>query len=181
MSEEKLTIHKRKVQAISEMVRNAYDNAKPGEYFSLKKATVSHIAPQPDNPRYSDKPIDVRALTDIIDINPDTRTCVAEAGVSFARLAEETLKYGLVPQCVSELKGITIGGAVAGCSVESMSFKYGGFFDSCEEIEIVTGTGEIILCTKSNNHEIFEMLHGSFGTIAIITPVSYTHLTLPTN
>ena len=50
MSEEKLAIHKRKVEAISEMVRNAYDNVKPGEYFSLKKASVSHMAPQPDNP-----------------------------------------------------------------------------------------------------------------------------------
>lgn len=173
MSEEKLAIHKRKVEAISEMVRNAYDNAKPGEYFSLKKASVSHMAPQPDNPVYSDKPIDVRSLTDIIEINTDTRTCIAEAGVTFVRLARETLKYGLVPQCVSELKEITIGGVVAGCSVESMSFKYGGFFDSCEEIEIVTGTGDIMLCTKSDNHEIFEMLHGSFGTIAIITLLKF--------
>ncbi|MFX1355499.1 MAG: hypothetical protein ACFFGP_16215, partial [Promethearchaeota archaeon] len=79
MSEEKLAIHKRKVEAISEMVRNAYDNAKPGEYFSLKKASVSHMAPQPDNPIYSDKPIDVKSLTDIIEINTDTRTCIAEA------------------------------------------------------------------------------------------------------
>ncbi|MFX1347888.1 MAG: hypothetical protein ACFE92_04390, partial [Promethearchaeota archaeon] len=99
MSEEKLAIHKRKVEAISEMVRNAYDNAKPGEYFSLKKANVSHMAPQPDNPIYSDKPIDVKSLTDIIEINPDTRMCIAEAGVTFVRLARETLKYGLVPQC----------------------------------------------------------------------------------
>ncbi|MFX1357268.1 MAG: FAD-dependent oxidoreductase, partial [Promethearchaeota archaeon] len=173
MSEEKLVIHKRKVKAISEMVRNAYDNAKPGNYFSLKKASVSHMAPQPDNPIYSDKRIDVTSLTDIIEINTDTRTCIAEAGVTFVKLARETLKYGLVPQCVSELKGITIGGAVAGCSVESMSFKYGGFFDSCEEIEIVTGTGDIMLCTKSDNHEIFEMLHGSFGTIAIITLLKF--------
>jgi len=173
MSQEKLAIHKRKVETISEMVRNAYGNAKPGEYFSLKKASVSHMAPQPDNPKYSDKPIDVRSLTDIIEINKDTRTCIAEAGVTFAELVRETLKYGLVPQCVSELKGITIGGAVAGCSVESMSFKHGGFFDSCQEIEVVTGTGDIMVCSESDNHEIFEMLHGSFGTIAIITLLKF--------
>ncbi|MFX1588202.1 MAG: hypothetical protein ACFFC1_08610, partial [Promethearchaeota archaeon] len=92
MSEEKLAIHKRKVKAISEMVRNAYDNAKPGKYFSLKKASVSHMAPQPDNPIYSDKRIDVRSLTDIIEINTDTRTCITEAGVTFVKLARETLK-----------------------------------------------------------------------------------------
>ncbi len=173
VSEEKLAIHERKVQAISEMVRNAFDNAKPGEFFSLKKANVSHMAPQAENPKYGDKPIDVKSLTEIIEINAETRACIAEAGVTFERLARETLKHGLVPQCVSELKGITIGGAVAGCSVESMSFKYGGFFDSCEEIEIVTGTGDVMSCTKSDNHEIFEMLHGSFGTIAIITLLKF--------
>ena len=140
-----------------------------GEFFSLKKASVSHMAPQPDNPRYKDRKIDVKSLTDILEINISENLCVAESGVTFVKLVNETLKHGLVPMCVSELKEITIGGAVAGCSVESMSFIHGGFHDSCIEYEVVTGEGEILVCSKERNPEIFEMVHGSFGTLAIIT------------
>ena len=68
--------------------------------------------------------------------------CVAEPGATFAAVVRRTLAVGLLPKVVPELEGITLGGAVAGSSVESMSFRYGGFHDSCLEYEIVTGTGE---------------------------------------
>ena len=165
--------HVQKVEAIAASVKEFATNAKPGEYFSFKKASVSHMAPQPENPRYADKKVDIKALTDIISIVPDNKICIAESGVTFAKLVDTTLKYGLVPQCVSELKEITIGGAVAGCSVESMSFKYGGFYDSCTEFEVITGTGEIVMCSKDENREIFEGIHGSFGTLGILTLLTF--------
>ena len=37
-----------------------------------------------------------------------------------------TLPHGLAPYVVPELETITIGGAVSGCSLESMSFEVGG-------------------------------------------------------
>nr|MDO8110466.1 FAD-binding oxidoreductase [Candidatus Sigynarchaeota archaeon] len=168
-----LATHRQKIDAIAAAVKEFAQNARPGDYFSLKKASVSHMAPQPDNPRYSDKKIDVKALTEIISIDLEKRICVAESGVTFVRLVEQTLKHGLVPACVSELKEITIGGAVAGCSVESMSFKHGGFFDSCIELEIVAGTGEVVTCSKSKAPEVFDGIHGSFGTLGILTLLTF--------
>jgi FAD/FMN-containing dehydrogenase len=54
-----------------------------------------------------------------------------------------------------------------------MSFKYGGFFDSCTELEIISGTGEIIRCSKTEKPEIFDMIHGSFGTLGILTLLKF--------
>jgi len=70
---------------------------------------------------------------------------------------------------VPELKGITVGGAVSGCSIESMSYRYGGFHDTCLEYEIVTGDGRVLECSREENPEIFEMIHGSYGTLGILT------------
>lgn len=168
-----LETHMEKVKSIAASVKEFVTNAKPGEHFSLKKTSISHMAPQPENPRYADKKIDVKALTDIISVDPDSKTCIAESGVTFVRLVDTTLQYGLVPMCVSELKGITIGGAVAGCSVESMSFKFGGFYDSCIELEVITGMGEIVTCSKDENRDIFEGIHGSFGTLGILTLLTF--------
>ncbi len=84
-----------------------------------------------------------------------------------------TLKKNLIPYTVPELKTITVGGAVSGCSLESISYKYGGFHDSCLEYEIVTGKGEIIKCSREKNSFLFEMIHGSYGTLGIITAVRF--------
>jgi hypothetical protein len=53
---------------------------------------------------------------------------------------------------------------VSGCSIESMSFVYGGFHDSCLEYEVLTATGEVLTCRRDNEHRlVFEMMHNSFG------------------
>ena len=171
--QEKVDRHNLKVQGIANLVKETAKTAKEGDYFSLRKASVSHTVPQPYNPKRHDKKINIKDLTEIIEIDPENNICTAESGVPFSKLVKATLKYNLVPICVSELKGITIGGAVAGCSVESMSYKYGGFYDSCLEFEVVTGKGEIIKCSLAENQDIFEMIHGSFGTLGILTLIKF--------
>lgn len=145
-----------------------------GVPLSLKKRAVSHEVPKPGDLRRFDAKIDISDLNDILSIDPVTRTCTAEPGVTFARAVRETLKHGLVPVIVPEFEGITLGGAVAGCSIESMSYKYGGFHDTCLECEVLTARGEILVCTPENeNSLIFQMVHGTFGTVGIIVRITF--------
>jgi hypothetical protein len=163
--------HEEQVKLISEQIKQ-YNRA--GEKVSLEKAQVSHTVPTPAfDARQKNKKINIRGLSRIIEIDEKNKTCTAQAGVAFSDLVKETLKVGLIPLLVPELKTITIGGAVSGCSVESMSYRYGGFHDTCLEIEAVTPAGEIILCSPELNPGIFHMLHGSFGTIATITKIKF--------
>jgi FAD/FMN-containing dehydrogenase len=97
--------------------------------------------------------------------------------VTFSDLVRATLKKGLVPVIVPELKTITVGGAVSGCSVESMSYERGGFHDSCLEYELVTGDGRLVRCSQDSNPEIFEMMHGSYGTLGILTKLKFRLIT----
>lgn len=165
--------HREKTAAIAQAVLDHLETARPGESFSLKKAAAPHTVPKPDDPKRRDRKIDVTSLTEIVSIDLNARRCTAESGVTFERLVRETLTVGLVPKTVSELKTITIGGAVAGASVESMSYRYGGFHDSCLEYELVTGTGEIVTCSRSERSDLFEMMHGSFGTLGILTLLTF--------
>jgi hypothetical protein len=163
-------IHAKKVARIAAQVR-VHDGTKP---VSLRKKAPPHQVPKGGDLRRRDAKIDVSDLTTIIDIDPVKRLCVAESGVMFCDLVEATLRYGLVPIVVPELKTITIGGAVSGCSIESMSYRYGGFHDTCVEYELVTGRGEILTCKPDNEHAlVFQMVHGSFGTLGILTRLTF--------
>ncbi|MFC1666228.1 FAD-binding oxidoreductase, partial [Nanoarchaeota archaeon] len=161
--------HKEKIERIIEQLKN-HDKTKP---VSLKKKAVSHEVPKPTDKRHSDEKIDISDLNEIIKINPKDMTCVAEPGVTFVDLVKETMKYNLVPIVVPELKTITIGGAVAGCSIESMSYKYGGFHNTCLEYEVITAKGEILICAPKKNKLLFEMMHGTFGTLGIISKLKF--------
>jgi FAD/FMN-containing dehydrogenase len=142
--------------------------------LSLRKKTVSHQVPKAHDLRHHDDKIDVSELTEILSIDPVNRICIAESGVTFVDLVHATLKHGLVPIVVPELATITIGGAVSGCSIESMSFARGGFHDTCLEYEVITATGNVLACTPHNKHRlVFEMMHGSFGTLGILSKLVF--------
>lgn len=162
--------HEEKVRRICRFLKE-YNERAP---LSLKKKAVSHEVPKPRDKRDMDRKVDISALNEILSINTQDKTCIAEPGVTFADLAKETMRHGLIPLIVPELKTITVGGAVAGCSIESMSFKYGGFHDTCLEYEIITANGEVLICTPDNeNSLLFQMVHGTFGTLGIISRLKF--------
>jgi FAD/FMN-containing dehydrogenase len=163
-------VHARKVERICRALRRRR-SARP---LSLRKRAVSHQVPNASDARYTDQAIDVSDLDAIIGVDPVARVCVAEAGVTFADLLAATMRHGLVPLVVPELKTITIGGAVAGCSLESMSFKYGGFHDTCLEYEILTARGDVIVARPDGeNGLLFQMMHGTFGTLGILSKLTF--------
>lgn len=162
--------HATKIANIVDQLRQRRSSS----HLSLKKKTVGHQVPKRADRRRLDDKILVSALDEILLIDPPRRLCVAEPGVTFVDLVKATLPYGLVPACVPELETITIGGAVSGCSLESASFMYGGFHDSCRSYEVITAEGEVLHCTPDNEHSlVFQMMHGSFGTLGILSLLTF--------
>jgi len=162
--------HEQKIERISKYLKERKSN----NPVSFKKKAVSHQVPKINDKTYNDEKIDLSLLNEIIETDEINMTCTAEPGITFVDLVTLTLKQGLAPFTVPELKTITIGGAVSGASLESMSYKYGGFHDSCIEYEIITAKGDVLICTTSNENKlIFQMIHGTFGTLGIITKIKF--------
>jgi len=162
--------HAEKVSAIAGQLKNAI---KTGLAINITKKSVSHLVPDSTAKKTPGQDVYIGELTEIIEVDKNNKTCVAESGVTFSDLVNETLKYGLVPYVVPELKGITIGGAISGCSIETMSYRYGGFHDNCLEYEIITADGGIINCSPENVPDVFNMIHGSYGTLGILTKIKF--------
>jgi FAD/FMN-containing dehydrogenase len=162
--------HATKVANIAKQAASLSQSKQP---VHIDKGGVHHVVPVAGDSRFGTRRLDASSLNEIIQIDVEHKRCTAEAGVTFSDLVDATLEHGLVPVVVPELRGITIGGAVSGCSLESTSHRYGGFHDTCLEYEIVTGDGRVLTCSREQDPLIFEMVHGSYGTLAILTQLTF--------
>ncbi|MBM7118060.1 FAD-binding oxidoreductase [Archangium primigenium] len=176
--------HKAKVDRIARQLRQR-TSTRPA---SFKKKTPPHQVPKHGDLRRGDDKIDLSDLDEILEIDPVTLTCTVEPAVTFDEVVQATLRHGLVPIIVPEHKTISLGGSVAGCSIESMSFKSGGFHDTCLEYEIITAKGDVLRCSPGENPLVFQMIHGSFGTLGVLSKLRfrlvraapYVHMTYET-
>ncbi|RYZ43720.1 MAG: FAD-binding oxidoreductase [Myxococcaceae bacterium] len=162
-------LHAARVEAIARQLRQRKGTGPA----SFKKKSPPHQVPKRNDSRRGDEKVDLGDLDQILEIDPVGMTCTAEPAVTFDQVVQATLPLGLVPFIVPEHKTITLGGAIAGCSIESMSFRQGGFHDTCLEYEVITAKGEVLNCSPTEQPLLFQMLHGSFGTLGILSRIRF--------
>src|ERR1035441_4638598 len=109
--------------------------------------------------------LDVRAFDHVLSIDAERMTADVEGMITYEALVKETLRYGLLPAVVPQLKTITVGGAVSGLGIESSSFKYGLVHETVEAMEILTGNGDIVACSACLNPDLFCGFPNSYGTL----------------
>lgn len=112
--------------------------------------------------------LDLRQLNKVISIDKENKIAHVQGLITLDNLFEELLKFGLMPTLVTELRGITLGGAISGLAVESTSFKRGLFHQSVLEMEILMASGEIVTCSPTKNSDLFYGIPNSYGTLGYI-------------
>ncbi|MCH8049355.1 FAD-binding oxidoreductase [Patescibacteria group bacterium] len=111
----------------------------------------------------------MRHFNQVIRVDAEHQQAEVEGMTTYYDLVEETIKHGLLPKVTPELRTITVGGAISGVAAESSSFKYGLVHETVREMEVLTGTGEVVLCTPKNEHDdLFFGLPNSYGTFGYI-------------
>jgi FAD/FMN-containing dehydrogenase len=110
--------------------------------------------------------LNVRDFNHVLEVNVEQGWVDVEGMAPYDALTEQTLKHKVMPAVVPQLKSITIGGAVAGVGIEASSFKYGLVHDTMLEIEVLTGTGEVVIARPDNDHsDLFFGFPNSYGTL----------------
>jgi FAD/FMN-containing dehydrogenase len=151
--------HRRAVRTL----RESYARIPPGRPVRLAKATSNLF-------RFRDPAgapgLDVSDFDAVIHVNPLARTADVQGMTTYESLVRATLPFGLMPAVVPQLKTITLGGAVTGLGIESSSFRHGLPHESVQEVEILTGAGEVVTATRDNEHrELFHGFPNSYGTL----------------
>ncbi|HET8599944.1 MAG TPA: FAD-binding oxidoreductase [Segeticoccus sp.] len=159
------------MEAQHEQARSAleaqYAAIPPGEPVRLAKRTSNLFRPRAEAERPG---LDVSGFHRVLSVDPQARTCDVQAMTTYEDLVGATLAHGLMPLVVPQLKTITIGGAVTGLGIESSSFRNGLPHESVLELEVLTGSGDVVTATPHGEHaELFRTFPNSYGSLGYAT------------
>jgi cytokinin dehydrogenase len=113
--------------------------------------------------------IDTSAMRTIHEIDEANEIATVDAGVVWRSLVEATVPLGLVPRVLTNNLNVAISGTLSMAGLGVASFRYGTQADNAVEIQAVTGTGEIVTCSREENRELFDAIRCSLGQFGVIT------------
>jgi cytokinin dehydrogenase len=112
--------------------------------------------------------LDTSAMAVIHDIDVAGETATVDGGVVWGDLVNATLRHGLVPRVLTNNLGVSIAGTLSMAGLGVASFRYGTQADNVIELQVVTGAGEIVTCSRQQNRELFDAVRCGLGQFGII-------------
>src|ERR671927_45202 len=110
--------------------------------------------------------IDMSTLDQIHSVGPES--AVVDAGVVWRDLLQTTVPAGLTPPVLTDYTRLTVGGTLSVGGVSGRSYVHGAQVDNVLELQVVTGEGELVTCSESENRELFEAALAGLGLCAVI-------------
>jgi FAD/FMN-containing dehydrogenase len=150
-------------------LRASYDAIPQGQTVRLAKKTSNLFRARMDGARSG---LDVSGLDGVIAVDVTGATADVQGMCTYEHLVEATLPHGLIPMVVPQLRTITLGGAVTGLGIESTSFRNGLPHESVTEMDVFTGTGEVVTVRPGDG--LFDAFVNSYGSLGYATRLRIT-------
>ncbi|KAJ8568711.1 hypothetical protein K7X08_030933 [Anisodus acutangulus] len=80
-----------------------------------------------------------------------------------------TLEYGLAPVSWTDYLYLSVGGTLSNAGISGQTFRYGPQISNVLEMDVITGKGEFMTCSKHTDSELFFAVLGGLGQFGIIT------------
>lgn len=93
---------------------------------------------------------------------------LADAGCSWGAVLEETLKKGATPPVIPDYRGLSVGGTLSIGGISPTTYRYGAQVDNVEALEVVTGEGDIVFCSRHLHRDLFDAVLAGQGQCAVI-------------
>jgi cytokinin dehydrogenase len=90
------------------------------------------------------------------------------AGASWNDVNKLTLHQGVTPAAMGDTMTLSVGGFMCVGGWSNRSHYFGGAVDTVDELDVVTGTGQLVTCSPHQNSELFDMTLAGLGQCALI-------------
>jgi FAD/FMN-containing dehydrogenase len=95
-------------------------------------------------------------------------TVQVSAGLTWIRVVAATLKHGLRPPVVTHSPELSVGGTLSISGIDGGSYRYGAQIDNTLELQVVTGEGQLVTCSDTEQPELFNAALAGLGQCGII-------------
>jgi cytokinin dehydrogenase len=113
--------------------------------------------------------LDTSSLSTIHEIDEENEIATVDGGVVWRELVQATVPRGLVPRVLTNNLNVAVSGTLSMAGLGVASFRYGTQADNAVELQVVTGTGEIVTCSREENRELFDVVRCGLSQFGIIT------------
>ncbi|KAH7528032.1 cytokinin dehydrogenase 6 [Ziziphus jujuba] len=90
-------------------------------------------------------------------------------GELWINILHESLKYGLTPKSWTDYLHLTVGGTLSNAGISGQAFRHGPQISNVHQLEVVTGKGKVVNCSREQNEDLFHSVLGGLGQFGIIT------------
>ncbi|KAJ0475769.1 putative cytokinin dehydrogenase [Helianthus annuus] len=101
--------------------------------------------------------------------NTNTPFVDVPAGELWINILHESLKHGFAPKSWTDYLHLTVGGTLSNAGISGQAFRHGPQINNVYQLQVVTGTGEVVTCTEKKNSDLFYGVLGGLGQFGIIT------------
>jgi FAD/FMN-containing dehydrogenase len=95
----------------------------------------------------------------------------AQAGALWGDVAKATLARGRLPPVMPDAMMLSVGGTLSVGGMGETGYRFGCQVDHVRELDVVTGTGELVTCSPDRDPELFAMTLAGLGQCGIIVRV----------
>lgn len=92
-----------------------------------------------------------------------------DAGATWKELVTASVEHGLTPPGLTGYTNLSIAGTLSVGGVTPLLNRGGAQVDNVRELEVVTGTGDLVRCSPWRHRDLFEAALGGLGQCGIIT------------
>jgi cytokinin dehydrogenase len=110
--------------------------------------------------------IDMKPLNSIFEVTSEH--VEVAAGAHWAAVLDAALLQGRTPPVLNDYMHLSVGGTLSVGGIGGTSLHFGTQIDNVLAVEVVTGRGDRVRCSRTENRDLFEAVLGGAGQCGII-------------
>lgn len=110
--------------------------------------------------------IDMRTLGAVHEVGDGY--AIVDGGATWKSLLEQSLPGGQSPPVLTGYIGLSVGGTLSMGGVSGMAYKRGAQVDNVLELTVVTGLGQLVVCSRTRHRALFDAVLSGVGQYGII-------------
>ena len=92
----------------------------------------------------------------------------AQGGAQWGKVVDALRGTRLLPRVMADIAEVTVGGTLSAGGLGTTSHRYGMQIGHIEQLEVVTGTGDRVRCSRTRNADLFDAVRGGQGQFGLI-------------